>query len=62
LSTIHPIVYNPRPCPTGAQCTARSTWTGLASSSDGSIRAIATTTQGDKLAVIGREVKAEDLL
>jgi N-alpha-acetyl-L-2,4-diaminobutyrate deacetylase len=27
-----------------------------------SIRAIATTTQGDKLAVIGREVKAEDLL
>ena len=27
-----------------------------------SIRAIATTTQGDKLAVVGREVKAEDLL
>jgi predicted deacylase len=27
-----------------------------------SLRAIATTTQGDKLAVIGREVKAEDLL
>ena len=27
-----------------------------------SIRAIATTTQGDKLAVIGREVRAEDLL
>jgi predicted deacylase len=27
-----------------------------------SIRAIATTTQGDKLAVIGREVRAKDLL
>jgi predicted deacylase len=27
-----------------------------------SIRAIATTAQGDKLAVVGREVTAEDLL